>query len=192
MPINRLVVKEEIATYAGVLFDAASDRGGLEAVLEVRSQMEAVIGAMRADMGLASTLSDPDAADDVRYELAKGAFGACEPELGEVLAVMAQRRDLDLLPRVLEALNGLMAEKLGTVVVDVTTVVPLDDELRRIIQEKTKADLGRNVVLHEHIDKSILGGIIMSTGEKRIDASIISQLNHARNVLKETSDGGEC
>ncbi len=192
MPINRLVVKEEIATYAGVLFDAASDRGGLEAVLEVRSQMEAVIGAMRADMGLASTLSDPDAADDVRYELAKGAFGACEPELGEVLAVMAQRRDLDLLPRVLEALNGLMAEKLGTVVVDVTTVVPLDDELRRIIKEKTEADLGANVVLREHIDKAILGGIIMSTGEKRIDASIISQLNHARNVLKETTDGGEC
>lgn len=192
MPINRLVVKEEIATYAGVLFDAASDRGGLEAVLEVRSQMEAVIGAMRADMGLASTLSDPDAADDVRYELAKGAFGACEPELGEVLAVMAQRRDLDLLPRVLEAFNGLMAEKLGTVVVDVTTVVPLDDELRRIIKEKTEADLGANVVLREHIDKAILGGIIMSTGEKRIDASIISQLNHARNVLKETTDGGEC
>ena len=192
MPINRLVVKEEIATYAGVLFDAASDRGGLEAVLEVRSQMEAVIGAMRADMGLASTLSDPDAADDVRYELAKGTFGACEPELGVVLAVMAQRRDLDLLPRVLEALNGLMAEKLGTVVVDVTTVVPLDDELRRIIKEKTEADLGVNVVLREHIDKAILGGIIMSTGEKRIDASIISQLNHARNVLKETTDGGEC
>ncbi len=192
MPINRLVVKEEIATYAGILFDAASDRGGLEAVLEVWSQMEAVIGAMRADMGLASTLSDPDAADDVRYELAKGAFGACEPELGEVLAVMAQRRDLDLLPRVLEALNGLMAEKLDTVVVDVTTVVPLDDELRRIIKEKTEADLGANVVLREHIDKAILGGIIMSTGEKRIDASIISQLNHARNVLKETTDGGEC
>ena len=185
MPINRLVVKEEIATYAGVLFDAASDRGGLEAVLEVRSQMEAVIGAMRADMGLASTLSDPDAADDVRYELAKGAFGACEPELGEVLAVMAQRRDLDLLPRVLEALNGLMAEKLGTVVVDVTTVVPLDDELRRIIKEKTEADLGANVVLREHIDKAILGGIIMSTGEKRIDASVVSQLERARNVLKE-------
>ena len=192
MPINRLVVKEEIAPYAGILFAAARDRGGLEAVLEVWSQMEAVIGAMRADMGLASTLSDPDAADDVRYELAKGAFGACEPELGEVLAVMAQRRDLDLLPRVLEALNGLMAEKLDTVVVDVTTVVPLDDELRRIIKEKTEADLGANVVLREHIDKAILGGIIMSTGEKRIDASIISQLNHARNVLKETTDGGEC
>ena len=105
---------------------------------------------------------------------------------------MAQRRDLDLLSRVFEAFCDLMAEKLDTVVVDVTTVVPLDDDLRRIIKEKTEADLGRNVVLREHIDKAILGGIIMSTNGLRIDASIISQLNHARNVLKETTDGGEC
>ena len=192
MPTNRLVVKEEIATYAGVLFDAAQGRGGLEAVLEVRSQLEAVIGAMRADMDLSRALSDPDAAAEVRCELARGAFAACEPELAEVLAVMAQRRDLDLLSRVFEAFCDLMAEKLDTVVVDVTTVVPLDDDLRRIIKEKTEADLGRNVVLREHIDKAILGGIIMSTNGLRIDASIISQLNHARNVLKETTDGGEC
>ena len=192
MPANRLIAKEEVATYASVLFDAANDRGSLDAVLDVRTQMEAVMAATRSDMDLARALSDPDATDEQRYEVAKGTFAACEPELGEVLAVMAQRSDMAFLPRVFEAYSGLMAEKLDTIVLDVTTVVPLDDELRRIIQEKTKADLGRNVVLHEHIDKSILGGIIMSTGEKRIDASIISQLNHARNVLKETSDGGEC
>ena len=192
MPANRLIAKEEVATYASVLFDAANDRGGLDAVLDVRTQMEAVMAATRSDMDLARALSDPDATDEQRYEVAKGTFAACEPELGEGLAVMAQRSDMAFLPRVFEAYSGLMAEKLDTIVLDVTTVVPLDDELRRIIQEKTKADLGRNVVLHEHIDKSILGGIIMSTGEKRIDASIISQLNHARNVLKETSDGGEC
>lgn len=192
MPANRRVAKEEIAAYAGVLFDAVNERGGLDAVLAVRSQMEAVIAAMREDMDLQRALSDPDATDEQRYEVAKGTFAACEPELAEVLAVMASRKDMQFLPRVYEAFNGLMAEKLDTVVVDVTTVVPLDDELRRIIKEKTEADLGSKVVLNEHIDASILGGIIMSTGEKRIDASIISQLNHARNVLKETTDGGEC
>ena len=192
MPINRLVVKAEIATYAGILFDAASDRGGLEAVLEVRSQMEAVIGAMRADMGLASTLSDPDAADDVRYELAKGACGACEPELGEVLAVMAERGDADLLPRVYEAYGEELSSKLDLCVVDVTTAVALDDNLRTLITRKAEADLGKKIVLRERIDKSILGGIIMDVDGNYIDASMISQLNRARNVLKDTTDGGEC
>ena len=39
MATNRLVVKEEVAVYASVLFDAAHTAGGQEAVLEVREQM---------------------------------------------------------------------------------------------------------------------------------------------------------
>jgi len=77
-------------------------------------------------------------------------------------------------------------------VVDVTTAVPLDDGLRQLITEKAEADLGRRAVLRERIDASILGGIIMDVDGNYIDASMISQLNRARNVLKDTTDGGEC
>ena len=73
-----------------------------------------------------------------------------------------------------------------------TTVVALDDHLREVIRNKTQADLGKNVVLREHIDESLLGGLIMSVGGKRIDASVASQLENARTVLKHTTDGGEC
>lgn len=76
--------------------------------------------------------------------------------------------------------------------VDVTTAVPLDDGLRQLITEKAEADLGRRAVLRERIDASILGGIIMDVDGNYIDASMISQLNRARNVLKDTTDGGEC
>ena len=73
-----------------------------------------------------------------------------------------------------------------------TTAVPLDDGLRQLITEKAEADLGRRAVLRERIDASILGGIIMDVDGNYIDASMISQLNRARNVLKDTTDGGEC
>jgi F-type H+-transporting ATPase subunit delta len=66
----------------------------------------------------------------------------------------------------------------------------LDDSLRNLIQEKIEADLGCKSSLNESIDKTILGGIVMSINGKHIDASVISQLNKARQVLKET-DGGE-
>ena len=68
----------------------------------------------------------------------------------------------------------------------------LDDRLREVITKKAEADLGTNVVLREHIDKSLLGGILMSANGKRIDASVLSQLESARNVLKLSTDGGEC
>ena len=110
----------------------------------------------------------------------------------EVLAVMAERGQADLLPRVFDAYRELLGDKLGICVVDVTTAVPLDDGLRQLITEKAEADLGRRAVLRERIDASILGGIIMDVDGNYIDASMISQLNRARNVLKDTTDGGEC
>ena len=74
---------------------------------------------------------------------------------------------------------------------DVTTAVPLDDHLRDVISKKLSADLGHGVRLNESVDASILGGFIISTHGKRMDASVKTQLNHARQVLKTASTGGE-
>lgn len=192
MPTNRLIVKEEVAVYAAVLFDGAFEAGGRDAVLEVRDQMVRVAESMRTNMELSVALSDPAYTPEQRGELARNVFAGCNPVLLDVLAVLAERGDAALLPRVLDNYAEQLQSKLNVCVVDVTTAVELDDDLRRIITEKAEADLGTNVVLRESVDKSILGGIIMSTNGKRIDASVVSQLDHARNVLKTTTDGGEC
>lgn len=192
MPTNRLVVKEEVAAYAAVMFDAALAAGGQDAVLEVRNQMEEIIHLMHSDMELSMALSDPTYAPEQRNALARAVFADCNPAFTEVMAVMAERGDADKLSRVFSAYGEELDTKLNLCVVDVTTVVALDDNLRHIITEKAEAELGKKAVLRERIDKSILGGIIMSVNGKRIDASVISQLNHARHMLKEQTDGGEC
>ena len=191
MPTNRLVVKEEVATYAAVMFDGANGAGGQDAVMEVRDQMEEVLRVVNADMDLSQALSNLDYTAQQRHDLDKAVFADCNPVFTEVIAVMAERGDADLLSRVYEAYGEELDSKLGLCVVDVTTAVPLDDNLRTLITSKAEADLGKKIVLRERIDKSILGGIIRSANGKRIDASMVSQLNHARHVLKDSSDGGE-
>lgn len=192
MPTNRLVVKEEVATYAAVMFDSANAAGGQDAVIEVRDQMEEILRIMNSDMDLSQALSNLDYTAQQRHDLAKAVFADCNPVFIEVMAVMAERGDADLLSRVYEAYGEELGSKLDLCVVDVTTAVSLDDNLRTLITSKAEADLGKKIVLRERIDKSILGGIIMSANGKRIDASMISQINHARQVLKDSSDGGEC
>ena len=192
MATNRLVVKEEVAVFASVLFDSANGAGGQEAVLQVREQMAEVIRLMRSDLDLTMALSNPDFTPEARRALVENVFAECHLAFREVLAVMAERGQADLLPRVNDEFRALLGERLGICVVDVTTAVPLDDGLRQLITEKAEADLGKKAVLRERIDKSILGGIIMSVDGNYIDASMISQLNRARHILKDTSDGGEC
>lgn len=192
MPINRHLVKENVATYASVLLDAAYEVGGQDVVLEVRDQIEGILRAMRSNMDLSDALEDSSYTPEQRAELARNVFSDCNSVLVEVLAVMAERRDIALLSRVWVSYGEQLERKLNVTVVDVTTVVELDDALREVIVRKAESDLGTNVVLREHIDASLLGGILMSANGKRIDASVLSQLESARNVLKLSTDGGEC
>lgn len=192
MPTNRLVIKETVDTYAQVLLDAANAASGQEAVLEVRDQLEVVTKALRSNIDLQVALAEKAYTPEQREELVRNVFTGMHPALVDVLLVMSERDDLELANRVYAAFDGLIEEKLGVVVVDVTTAVPLDDALRETISNKAAQDLGKKVVLRERVDKSILGGIIMSASGRRIDASIATQLDTARTVLKTTTDGGEC
>ncbi len=190
MATNRLVQKGKVDVYATTLFDAANNDGGQDAVVEVRNQIARLLTLIWSDMDLTQALSNPDFTPEQRRTLAQGVFADVHPALREVVAVMAQNGDAELLTRVYHAYEEVVAQKLNLCVVDVKTVVPLDDNLRQLIKDKTEADLGCKAVLNESIDESILGGIVMSVNGKRIDASVISQLNKARYLLKET-DGGD-
>lgn len=193
MPTNRLVAKEQTATYAGVLLDALHEEGGQDAVLEVREQLETVARYVRTSVDLVDALSDASYTTEQRNTLAKNVFteAGFHPLLIDTLAVMSERGDIGSLSRVKESFGEQLQSKFDITVVDVTTAVSLDDNLRELINKKAAADLGTNIVLREHIDTSILGGIVMSANGKRIDASVLSQLESARNVLKQSTDGGE-
>ena len=190
MATNRLVEKGKVQIYASTLFDATFEAGGQDAVAEVRNQAAELLKVIYSDMDLTYALSNPDYTPEQRHDLAKNVFASLNPQLNEVIAVMAQNGDAELLSRVYHAYEQVMEDKLNLCVVDVVTAVPLDDNLRNLIKQKTEADLGCKAVLNESIDKSILGGIIMSVNGMRIDASVISQLNKARHTLKQ-NDGGE-
>lgn len=191
MPTNRLLVKEEVATYTNVLLDAAFNEGGQERVLNLRDQLEQILAIYRGNADLREALANPALQPEQRGALAANVFEGVDPLANSVLAVMAERDNLGELGSVVASFRDASDEKLGVCVVDVTTVVELDDELRNVITEKLSRDLGKSVVLREHIDTSILGGIIMTTQGKRIDASVASQLERTRNVLTQ-NDGGEC
>ena len=191
MPSNRHVVNQTIAAYANVAIDGANAAGGRDAVVEVRNQLIQVLGFMGSNIDLRLALKDEGYSADQRAEMVRNIFAGFNSVLVDVLAAMASRGDTDLLRRVYNLYEELIESKLDFSVVDVTTVVDLDDHLRTVITNKAESDLGRDCVLVEHIDPSLQGGIVMSTRNRYVDASVRSQLDKARLVLKE-QDGGEC
>lgn len=189
---NRHVINETIAAYANAALEGANNTGGREAVVEVRNQLIQILEYMATNIKLRLSFDDEVYTPEQRSAMARKVFEGFNPILVEVLAVMASRGDVEKLRRVYLDYEALVVSKLDFNIVDVTTVVDLDDNLRGVIKDKVKADLGRDCMLVEHINPSIMGGIVMSTMGNYIDASLRSQLDRTRIVLKEKTDGGEC
>ena len=185
MPTNRHTAKAEAELYATTLLEALNNEGGLDAVMNGRTQIDTIIRYARANAQLNEVMADSSIAPEQRAQLVKRVFADCEPALVSVLAVMAERGDFSRLNRIWDIYDAKIREKFNVCVVDVVTRVALDDHLREVIKNKAGKDLGCDVVLNESIDTSLLGGIIMSANGQRIDASVNTMLDNARTARKK-------
>ena len=188
MRTSRTLAKQIVATYAGVLFDAAAATDEVDAV---STQLEAVVRLVRGNAPLRDAMLDDSVDGAQRAQVSRDVFAGLNPALVDTLAVLVERDNFDLLSSVVEEYGQVAEERRGIVAVDVTTAVELTAALRDSISAKLSADLGKGVVLREKVDPSIIGGIVISTQGHRIDASISSQLEAARIVLSTAPTGGE-
>lgn len=188
MPTNRMLDKQSVTTYVTCLLEAAQTENR---VFEDLDDLKTVRRAMRGNSQMREFLANTNVPAKNKMAFVRDAFKGMSPEVLSTLKVMAQRGDTRLVSRVTESYEEAAEKATNSVVVDVTTAVPLDDHLREVIKTKLSADLGSEIRLNESVDRSIMGGIIMSAHGKRMDASVKTQLSHARAVLSNVPSGGD-
>ena len=71
----------------------------------------------------------------------------------------------------------------GVVVADVTTARPLSEELRQSVEALIATQTGgRHVALREHVDRDIIGGMIIRSAGTEYDRSIKRAVRALRSV----------
>jgi F-type H+-transporting ATPase subunit delta len=83
----------------------------------------------------------------------------------------------------IEAFNDLLEEQLGNVEVDVTVAQRLDAGQLEQVRQRVSQALGRAAVVHQYVDESIIGGLVLRVQDKLIDASVRFQLDQMRRRL---------
>ena len=180
--------KERI--YAESILKNAILLGGINEALRVRDELESILEASLTNAELLDALDETTYANyqeskkriDVTDTI-KAIFKGCSEAMIDTIAFMAEHDDLYILIGMYRCYNNLLEEYFKVTVVDVTTVVELDDHLREVIKNKLQNDLDAKVVLNEHIDKSIMGGVILSARNHTIDCSLARLLGKAKNQL---------
>ena len=122
-------------------------------------------------------LCNPNIQPEDKKSLLKEVFGddVREMVLNFLLLLIDKRRMM-----VFEAISAIFVqlsnEKLGIAVADVTTVEPLSETQKAELMEKLGRVTGKEVSLREHRDPSLIGGVVVRIGDRRIDGSIKGRL----------------
>lgn len=103
------------------------------------------------------------------------------------LLVLNHHDRLELLRPILSALHQIDDERKNRVRVHVRSAVPLTDEQRERLITQLRRDLQADPTLDARVDPSLLGGLVVRTGDYVYDASVRTRLETIRKQLIERS-----
>ncbi|EOW7225167.1 F0F1 ATP synthase subunit delta [Cronobacter sakazakii] len=120
--------------------------------------------------------------------LAESFIAICGDQLDangqNLIRVMTENGRLKVLPDVLEQFIQLRAALEATVEVEVTSASALSDEQLAKISAAMEKRLSRKVKLNCKIDKSVMAGVIIRSGDTVIDGSVRGRLERLADVLQ--------
>ncbi|MBQ3451864.1 MAG: ATP synthase F1 subunit delta, partial [Selenomonadaceae bacterium] len=85
--------------------------------------------------------------------------------------------------------TSLKNKEQGILIADVTTAFPLTKKQQDALTKKLTSLTKCKIKIRTHKDTSILGGLIVKIGDKRIDGSAAGRLRALQNSLSVNSTG---
>uniref|UniRef100_A0A3Q3EFD9 Oligomycin sensitivity conferral protein n=1 Tax=Labrus bergylta TaxID=56723 RepID=A0A3Q3EFD9_9LABR len=171
--------------YATALFSAASKQKKLDQVEQELGNVSALI----KDPKLSSIVMNPH----VKRSLKLKVFGDAltKAKVSPIIInfiVLAENGRLPLTGSVISAFGKMMGAHRGEVICSVTTAQPLDaaslSELKLALNGFLQK--GESIKLETKSDPSILGGMIVSIGDKYVDMSTKTKIHKLTKLIKET------
>ncbi|MBX7058186.1 MAG: ATP synthase F1 subunit delta [Leptospirales bacterium] len=175
--------------YAESLVELAEEQKTLE---QTDQELREVAALLHADTAVWAFFRSPvmDPAEKVRA-MERSLKPALSATLYNFLGVLARRRRFDSLPQIALAFSKLADEKLGRRHVRVQSARALTDSERKDLSEALTAYLKRKVLLDEEVQASLIGGVVVRSGDLVIDSSISSRLKRLRQILLARKVAGE-
>lgn len=169
--------------YASALFDLAVEGGKVTAV---ETDLEALGAALSDSSDLTALTTNPQLARDVQGKAMAAVAKQLKlsPLTTKFLGVLAGNRRLGKLPAIIAAFKAIAATQRGEVTATVTSAHPLSDDQVAALKTKLTAREGRTVMLSAKVDPDLLGGLVVTIGSQRIDASIRTRLNSLAKAMQ--------
>ena len=168
------------ALYAKALLGAAGD-----SVDGIVGELEAVVSeCLDQHPSLEKALASPRISLEQKEGMLDRIFnGKVDQSLLSFLKVLCRRDRIGYLRAIQVTATEMREVQLGRHRVTVSSAHPLNDEQRGQISEALKNAYGREAVLIEKVDESLVGGIVLRIGDEVIDGSVLGKMDSIRTAV---------
>lgn len=169
--------------YAAALCEAAEQAGQLD---EVYEQFTDLVGYFAHEPDVEAFLTALTVDDEVRRASLDRLFrGRMNDLLLNTLHVLNDRGRADILRPVYRCFQLRMERIRNQIEVEVYSAAPLPEDLRGELVRVLSERLGKEAILNLHVNESLLGGLIVQVGDRRLDMSLSHHLAALRRRLLE-------
>ncbi|KAK1797798.1 hypothetical protein P4O66_008146 [Electrophorus voltai] len=172
--------------YATALFSAASKQKNLDKVEQELGRVSTLI----KDPKLSGIVMNPHVKRSIKLKTVSDVLSKAKvsPITVNLINVLAENGRLTLTPDVIAAFGKMMSAHRGEVTCSVTTAQPLDAADLAELKVALSGFLakGETIKLETKSDPSILGGMIVSVGDKYVDMSTKTKVQKFTKLIRET------
>lgn len=167
--------------YAAALFLSAKRRGEIEGL---ETDARALREVLAREPRLMSFLGSPEIRDDRKDAVLRAAFeGRARPVMIQFLDLVLRKNRIGHLPDMIEEFIARAEEARGIVSARVVTAVPLAPDLAEALTERLAGLTGKKIRLAREVDAALLGGAVVTIGDRILNGSVQGRLAKLREEL---------
>jgi F-type H+-transporting ATPase subunit delta len=169
--------------YAKSLFELALETGKLE---QVRNDMDLMLDVCLNNKDFRQMLMSPVIRPDKKNAVMDAIFtGKIEELTKRFYILLSQKRREKYLEGIARQFIAKYKKHHNIIVIEIRSAVPLNKELKEKIVAIIETRSNRTVELIEIIDKSLIGGFIVSDEGRRYDASLTTTIKKLKKEFEE-------
>ena len=166
--------------YANALFQAAKEKGRLEAV---RDELRTFLVAVDEVPELRELLLSPQVESSHKSDALAAILADADELVRNFLLLVTENGRAAELHEIAREFEALVAAEEGILDVDLTTAVELSDsEAQRLLGQIEQVS-GRRLRASRRVDPKLIGGFVLQAGSHRADASVRGRLEGLRRQL---------
>lgn len=169
--------------YAKSLMALAVEKNLLE---QAYTDMKLIDDTCDQARDLQMLLKSPVVKADKKQAIMHAVFkGKLSPITEQFVELIIRHRRENILHEISDSFVKQYQAHKNIAVAEIVTAVPLKPEARNTIIAKLKKETGREVVVKEVVDPSLIGGLLIRMGDRQFDGSISRKLNDLKKEFSK-------